>query len=318
MVRMNLYKKIGWALGNNLANRSKKKLRYAGININPYAWNGFILSFGLLFGILFFIISYIFVNIVYSIIIGLVIGGVTILLMSISIDILIDKRKRFVESILPDVLSILSINLRGGLTLEEALLAAGKPEFGFFSSDISEMAREIHSGKTLESAIKELKLKINSLVLHRILNLINEGVKSGGEIAIILEKSADSLRRTKLLKEEVKASVTGYFWFIILASSVAAPLLFSSTFFLEKMLLTFIPAVKVPYRFIPKAIPLNIVSNFFLLNISIIGFFGGLLAGVIIKGKEKYGVKYIPIILILSFSIFFGVIFILNHFFGKF
>ena len=318
MVRLNLYRRIGWIFGNKLANKTKKRLRYAGIKINPYDWNGFILSFGLLFGVLSFLISYIFIKLLYSIIVGIVISGIAVLVLSLLLDILIDKRKRFVELILPDVLSILSINLRGGLTLEESLVAAGKPEFGFFSKDISKMAREIHSGKTLESAINELKSKVNSPVLHRTLDLINEGVKSGGEIAAILEKSADSLRRSALLKEEVKASVTGYFWFIILASSVAAPLLFASTFFLEKMLSTFIPAVKVPYRFIPKAIPLNVVLNFFLLNIGIIGFFGGLLAGVIRKGKEKYGVKYIPVILAISLSIFFSVVLILNHFFGKF
>ena len=319
MVRVNIYRRIGWVVGRRAIQKVKKKLTYAGIEINPYDWVGFVLVISLLLGILIFFISYIFINIIYSLISGLIFGGAMVITSIIFLDILIDRRSKFVESILPDLLSILSINLRGGLTLEESLLASGKPEFSFFSKYLINMARELHSGKTIDTAIEELKSKVNSLILYRILDLIKDGMKSGGEIAIIIEKSADSLRRSALLKEEVKASVTGYFWFIFLASSIAAPLLFGSTFFLERMLTKLMPrASTVAYKFAPSVIPSNHILYFFLLNMSIIGFFGGLLAGIIRKGEEKYGIKYIPIMLIISFTIFFGVIFILNNFFGKF
>ena len=319
MVRINIYRRIGWIAGHRIIKKVKERLNYAGIKINSLDWVGFVLVMSILIGILTFFVSYIFMNIIYSSIFGMIFTGVTLIISSIFLDILIDKRSKFVESILPELLSILSINLRGGLTLEESLIASGKPEFGFFSRDLIKMAKELQSGETIDTTIKELKSKVNSLVLHRILDLIKDGIKSGGEVAIILEKSAESLRRTALLREEVKASVTGYFWFIFLASSIAAPLLFGTTFFLEEMLAKLVPKVSTTaYKFAPRVIPPNQILYFFLLNITIIGFFSGLLAGIIKNGKEKYGIKYIPIILVISFITFFGVKYILKIFLGKF
>ncbi len=313
-----IYYRIGRIIGKRGYKKVKKKLNYAGISIDTYSWIGFSTIFSVLFSIAMFLVLSLFMHLIISLSIGIVMGITVYFLLQIIVDLLIDVRKRFVESILPDVLSLISINLKGGLDTEEAFLAAVRPEFGFFSDELLKVSKQLHSGVDMKEALDSLNEHVESNVLKRITNLIIEGITSGGEIATMLEKSSEMLRKLNLMNEERKSSTTAYFWFIILASSIAAPLLFSSAYFLETMLFKLMPKTNVVgEKFIPHVIPPHFIFYFLITNLVIISLFGGILVGVVRRGKEKYGLKYSPILLSLSLIIFLAMIFILKTFFGK-
>ncbi|MBM3309439.1 MAG: type II secretion system F family protein, partial [Candidatus Altiarchaeales archaeon] len=107
--------------------------------------------------------------------------------------LLADSRGRFVEGILPDVLKLMSSNLRAGLTIDRSLINAARPEFGFFQKEISQVAGKIVSGKTLEEALSELSTKIKSKNLETTIDLIIQGIRSGGSLAGSLDRIADIL-----------------------------------------------------------------------------------------------------------------------------
>jgi archaellum biogenesis protein FlaJ (TadC family) len=57
---------------------------------------------------------------------------------------------------------------------------------------------------------------------------------------------------------------------------------------------------------------------FSIVSIIITTFFSGLIIGLIETGKEKGGIKYVPIFMILALIVFFGANFVINAMFGSF
>ena len=312
-----MYSKFGRIIGKKKAKEIKIKLNYAGMKIDPYEWAGFLIVFSSLVGVFIFIITRLFTPTIYSIILGIIAAIATYGILETAVDLLIDARRRFVESILPDILSLISINLRGGLSIEDAFMASVRPEFGFFSKELLRVSKMIHSGRSVQNSLDSLNKNVKSNMLKRITNLIIEGINSGGEIAIILDKLSDMLRKISLTEEERRSSTKTYFWFIVIASSIAAPLLFSAAYFLEEMLYKLTPHAITNSKFSISILPPNLVFYFLLANLLIIESFSGILAGVIIKGKEKYGLKYLPILLTISLITFLSVNFLLRVFFGN-
>jgi hypothetical protein len=52
------------------------------------------------------------------------------------------------------------------------------------------------------------------------------------------------------------------------------------------------------------------------ISLCITSFFGGLLMGLIQEGKEKAGLRYIPILLMISLTVFFVTRFLIVEIFG--
>ncbi len=299
------YSRIGRLFGKRIAKKVKKKLSYAGLKIDEYNWIGFEIVFSSLLAITVLTIISAFVSVELGVIASAVTLIITILFLEISLDLLIDVRGRFVEEILPDVLNILSINLRGGLSIEDSLILAAKYEFGFFSKNLALAAKELHTGKSFSDAIKRLNYNIKSDVLDRVIYLILESSASGGELADVLDKISRSIIRVHNLNKEVQSSTLMYIWYVVLIAGAIAPLLFSVVFFLYQMMSTLTPQVTFSTKIQPHLIDLDVIRNFLIVDLIIVGFSSGILLGVIKKGNMKYGIKYIPILIAIALIVFF-------------
>jgi hypothetical protein len=127
------------------------------------------------------------------------------------------------------------------------------------------------------------------------------------------------------LKKEVQAYVMMYAIFIFFAAGIGAPLLYGISSFLVETMKTIGGNVKVQAGFtgnlrLISFQEININQNFLILySLSALGitsFFGGMLMGLIQEGSEKAGLKYIPILFLVSLSIFFVVRFVVKGMFG--
>ncbi len=226
---------------------------------------------------------------------------------------IIDKRTKNAEKILPDALQLMAANSRAGYIPSRALLMSARPEFGPLAESIKNVGKEMMTGRPLDESLQQLHKNIKSPMLEKTTKLITEGIKSGGEFAILLEENANDIRRIQILKREMRASVLLYIIFITFAGTICAPVLYSLSSFLIGTIGSFGAMAQVPGGALEQVSFLTFsgleVSQEFLFFFSIIAIlittsFSGLIIALISHGKERAGIKYVPIMVILGLVIF--------------
>jgi flagellar protein FlaJ len=234
--------------------------------------------------------------------------------MHLILVIISDRIAKFVDDILPDALMLISANIRSGLTPDRALLLSARPEFGLLEKQIMKSAKLTFSGESIEDALQIIPKNINSKAVRRSIDLLVEGISRGGNLAKLLEGLANDIRQTKMLKKEVHAFVMMYAIFIFFAAGIGAPLLYGISSYLVETMKEMGASVKIEQvattsvQFMTFQ-GIQISSDFLMLYslsaLAITSFFGGILMGLIQEGSEKAGLKFIPILLMMSYSIFF-------------
>jgi len=238
----------------------------------------------------------------------------------------VDRRRNFVENVLPDALELTAANIRSGFIPSKALLLSARSEFGPLAEAIRRSGKEIMTGKSLAEGLNQIPRYIKSEVLERAVKLIGEGAKSGGQLVALLEENAIDIRRKQAIKKEVKANIIMYGIFIVFAGVLGAPVLYALSLYLITTLTMFSSAGNLPESF-SSNIPffkfgLTISPEFLLVfsvvSIIITTFFSGIIIGLIDTGKEKGGIKYIPIFMIIALLVFFGARMLISNMFAGF
>ncbi|MFH8080712.1 MAG: type II secretion system F family protein [Candidatus Aenigmatarchaeota archaeon] len=288
----------------------KKYLKYCNFAIPEEKFIGFAILYGLaLFLCFYFLFSLLGKPPFYAFILLLIFEAV----MHASLVLVADSRANFADEILPDVLSLFSSNLRSGLTPDKALMLAARPEFGPLEEEIRRAAKKTLSGESIEEAIKIIPERINSKTLERTIKLLSEGMAKGGNLQNLLDGLANDIRESKLIKKEISAQVMIYAIFIFFAVAIGAPILFAtSNHLIETMSaissninINVVSSEQLPMKIQKINISKSFLLEYSLASLTITSIFGGLLIGLIREGKEKAGLKYIPLILVLSIFLFF-------------
>ncbi|MBI2672265.1 type II secretion system F family protein [Candidatus Woesearchaeota archaeon] len=229
-----------------------------------------------------------------------------------------DANGKFVENILPDALHLMSSNLRAGLTVDKALLLSARPEFGIFSDEIKNIGKKLSLGEDINKSLLGISENIKSDVLNKTILLIVSGLRSGGELVELLDQISRNLRQKIFLDEKIKSNILMYVIFIFAAISFGAPILFGFSSFLVNVLEKNLALVEIPKG---TAFPISFggitVSSSFIVNFSIISLIttsilGSLVLGLISKGNEKAGFRYMPFLIAMTMIVFF-----LSRFFVK-
>ncbi len=308
--------KIEKLLPFKIQKKIESELRYAGIEIPPDKFLNTLLKYALSLGILLLVIGYFKFGGLYSLLFFLggffgFIGIITLLLSFIA-----DRKGKFAEEVLPDVLQLIASNIRSGLTPDKAIILAARSEFGILEKEIKIAAKKALAGYSLEDALLELGKRIKSRIVERTFRLIAEGMRKGGEIAELLESTAEDIRNLKTLKKEITAQVAMYAIFIFIAIGIAAPILFAFTSYLmetmsqigQELNLGKVSGYSSYTGLTLKFTPLDtaFIRTYSFLALMLSSLFGGMLIGLLQEGSEKAGIKYVPILLLLNFSIYFG------------
>lgn len=226
----------------------------------------------------------------------------------------VEKRSRFVENILPDALQLMAANIKSGFIPSRAMLLSARKEFGPLSDAIKQAGKEMMTGKSLQVALSTIPKTIKSDVLDNTISLIIRGVRSGGQLVSLFEETAIDIRRKESIKKEVKANILMYGIFIGFAGCVGAPALYALSSYLVTTISRLGAVAQVPAEFqsrlpIMKFGQIDISGDFLfwfsIAAIVITTVFGGLIIGIIDSGKEKTGIKYMPIMMLVGLAIFF-------------
>jgi len=232
------------------------------------------------------------------------------------------KRTKEIESILPDYLQVVSSNLKGGLSFEKALWAAIKPEFGVISKEVTMVYKKVMTGNDLSEALHEFTEKYDSPVLRRSFDLIVGELESGGEIATIVDRVIENIRKTRILKEEMNASILTYMIFIGAIVIVIAPGLFALSYHLLHVMIGFSDQLSnvnnpnMPINFSADSINPESFKIFSTIAVLMIAFFSSLILSLIEKGDIKGGIKYIPAFMLSSVILYYLFLAIFGIFFG--
>ncbi len=218
------------------------------------------------------------------------------------------------ENVFPDFLGLVSSNLRAGMTVDRAMLLSSRPEFDPLDKNILQVGKDISTGKPVAAALKSMSKRIGSEKINKTLLIILSGIRAGGNLSILLEETSRNMRQREFVEKKAASQVLMYVIFIFLAVSVFSPGLFSLSGVLVNTmtnLMSGISADSMPVSAPISFSTINISSTFiFYFSLSFIimmDFMAALILGLVSKGDEKEGLRYFPIMLLLSLGIFFAV-----------
>ncbi len=231
-----------------------------------------------------------------------------VLLVYFYVDLRIYRRTKKMEEMLPDFLQVVSSNLKGGMSFENALLGAIKPRFSILANEMTEVAKKIMTGYDVSTALSELGRKYNSPMLRRTIDLMIGEFESGGQIADLIDRIVENIKEIVVLKEEISTSAIAYIIFIGAIVIVIAPLLFALSYNLLIVILNFISKLSatapragvLPFTFGEATVDPTTFKNFSIAALAIISFFSSLIVSIVEKGDIKSGLKYIPIFMVGS------------------
>lgn len=253
-----------------------------------------------------------------------------VLLIYFYLDLKIYIRTKKMEELLPEFLQLVSSNLKGGMSFENSILGAVKPRFSILANEMAEVAKKVMTGHSIETALSELGKKYNSPMLKRTIDLMVTELESGGQIADLIDNIVKNIKEVRSLKEEISVSVISYTIFIAAIVIVIAPLLFALSFHLLIIILGFVEKLSAAsggagpvgalgsFSFNTQGSTTNPdhFRYFSFIALAIISFFSSMIVSIVERGNVKGGLKYIPIFLIGSLTMYFLMLKALGLIFG--
>lgn len=229
------------------------------------------------------------------------------------LDFHIFNRTLQLETVLPDFLQLASANISAGMPIDRALWYAVRPNFGVLAKEIEEVAKNTVAGEDLEKALLTFSKKYESKILKRSVNILLEGLRAGGEMADLLNKIAINIQETRLMRKEMAANVMTYVIFIGFASVAAAPFLYGLATLLLQIVTTIISNIDVGSTANSfgisiggeVGIKLSDFKWFCVVMLIFTSTFSSMITSVIRKGNIREGLRFIPIFIIITLSLYF-------------
>ncbi|MBI2045121.1 type II secretion system F family protein [Candidatus Pacearchaeota archaeon] len=225
-----------------------------------------------------------------------------------------NERIKKMESLFPDVISLMASNLRSGITIDRAFLLSARPEFDPLDKEILKTGKEITTGQDIIFAFKKMAERIDSEKISKVIMLIISGLKAGGNISDLLEQTSSNMKEKEIIEKKSRSTILMYVIFIFFAVGVGAPVLFALSSVLVEIVLglsanlpetTTAATSSLPLAFSRVSISLNFVIYFSLIFIAVTDFISCFVIGLVNKGEAKEGIKFFIPLLAISYTLFF-------------
>ena len=329
MVLERIYVRASMLLPENLIGSFERLMVQGGFSVSARGYAGYALVFSIMVAIVGFEVSTFFFEQAYAIGIGAFTFVLLMALFYLLIMITADNRARRIEEVLPDALQMMSANIRAGMTIENAIWMAAKPEFGPLEEEIRMVSGKAFGGKPIADALLDMSVRVRSTMLERAVKLLNEGMQLGGELAPLRDEVARDLKMNHKLAKEIASATTMYMIFIVFTAVIASPVMFAASVYYAQMsyfisnqqgmetdmttggvagtggvsigggLTGMIANGKKG-----EAITPDEVFQFAIACIMLTTFFGALTLSEIRYGKLTRGLQYVPIFMITALIIF--------------
>ncbi|MFW5746188.1 MAG: type II secretion system F family protein [Nanoarchaeota archaeon] len=237
-----------------------------------------------------------------------------------------DRRTTKANDVLPDVLKMMSANLRAGMTPYQAMRAAATKEFDPLGQEFLAATNKSIGNVSFEDMVMEIPAHFNSAALSRSLKLFTSSLRSGGRIADLLDELALDISERKSLKNEMVTNTKTNGMFIMFTIIVGTPLLLAiSIYFVD--VVSGLQAVSgggggVAGFGLGGLGGEIVISSSFLTAVAygilfLTGLFACMFMGAMIDGDPKKGMKMSPIVVGASFLVFFISRYAISYFLGS-
>jgi flagellar protein FlaJ len=318
---------LGRILPKGIRERYRDNLKHSTVKTNPDTFIGVAITFGIVVGFLATVLLGRFELLPpLPMFVACFLSFEILIYVWLSLNV--SGKARQVEVVLPDALQLMSSNIRAGLTTDKALILAARPEFGPLEEEIRRVGKETMAGRDLIEAMSRMTNHIRSKNLERTIELVVHSLKSGGQLADLLDQTAEDLRDQEIVRKEISASVLMYVLFIFIAITIGAPMLFAMSSFLVELLTQNMAMIAkdmpkdfdglggAPISVSGVSVEPEFIRNYSYLSIILSCVFGSMIMGLIMKGEEKEGIKYIPVMLTIALVLFYLASFILKKTLG--
>jgi type II secretory pathway component PulF len=323
----------------------------AGLNVQPDAFAGYLAMNVIIIAVILSVVLMVYpptANFMVSsvngllgtkvpaVLTGLLVLIIMLVLVYITVTMLLstylimqaDARRNALEAALPDFLTLVASNIKAGMTLDQAMWYSAKPEFGLLSTEVKAVVKSSFSGQSMENALDTLASRFDSKVFTRTTSLMKQASASGGELTEVLERTAEDVRNTSIMRKEIAASLILYEIFVIFASMVGTPFLFAVS---EKLVEVFEKiAPQMPtgqaaggafgalssFSFSGPMITSTQFVYFAIPTMIVTAATSSLIVSVIRTGTRSQGLKYFPFLLVGALLVYWFVSATLNVFFS--
>ena len=204
---------------------------YSGVTQNPEETLGITALYSIIVPVTVGIIAHFIFHLEYmpSILAAIISFIVVWLIMYMVLSFLVDRRTSSIESMLPDILSLISQNMAAGMTPYNALWVAARPEFGPLAVEIQRVAKDTLTGIPLDTALINMTRRVKSGKLERSIKLMIQGMRSGGELPTVLQGISKGIQTEQNLLRRMKSETSAQSIFIMFSVVIGAPLLFAAS-----------------------------------------------------------------------------------------
>lgn len=228
------------------------------------------------------------------------------------------------EEVFPDFISLMSSNLRAGMTVDRALVLSARKEFAPLDEEIMKVGKDILTAREISEALYDMGQRIGSEDIKKTIQLIISGIRSGGNLSILLEQTSTHMRERNFVKKRAASNVLMYVIFIFFAVAIGAPLLFALSSVLVQIMSTIFADVptteintNVPFTISSINVSLNFVIYFSAAFITVSGILASLILGLVSKGNEKDGLKYTIPLIVIGLTVYFSSRWFLGTYFAN-
>ncbi|MEK6926533.1 MAG: type II secretion system F family protein [Nanoarchaeota archaeon] len=260
--------------------------------------------FGIVFALVVVVLSFFFAEtdaFFFLIGIGIVIG-ITPFVSTIIYEAKIDNEK---EEMFLEFSRDLVESVKTGTPISKSIVNMKNKPYGVMTPHIRKLANQISMGIPLSQALVVLSKDVETRSISRVLTLIGQAEKAGGDIGQILESVAGAVSLSDKLKKERKSTISslvvqGYIIFLVFLIIILV-----MEFRILPMLSGITNLKTISTSGVPLGSPTGVgdFSSAFLYLILIQGFFSGLAVGKLSEGSLKAGIKHSFALMVGAFLI---------------
>jgi len=166
--------------------------------------------------------------------------------------------------------------------------------------------------------------RIKSNKIEKTIFIIISGIRAGGNLSVLLEETSRNMRKREFVEKRASSNVLMYVIFVFVAAAIGAPVLFSLSTLLVQTLINTISGMQgmestvansnTLFTFSEVNISLDFIKYFSIIFIIMTDILASLILGLVGKGEEREGVKYIIPMTLISLTLFFALRYLLAGF----
>ena len=196
-------------------------------------------------------------------------------------------------------------SVKTGTPINKSIINVRDKSYGVLSAHIQKLANQISMGIPLSHALQVFSEDIENKSISRVLILIGQAEKAGGDIGEILESVAGAVSMSDKLKKERKAVIStlvvqGYIIFFVFMIIILV---------MQFKILPLISGIADVGTLgtgdleVREGTDIKNISSSFLYLLLIQGFFSGITIGKLSEGSIKSGIKHSFALMVTSFLI---------------